>query len=120
MASLIDFARRYYLQRHKRMTFEYVLIKGLNDGPRDGELLGRRLAHIPVKVNVIPYNPTSLGYEIPEDQALDAFVRSFLAQSRKGGKRAVITVRRSAGGDIDGACGQLAATRPLQKGLTRQ
>ncbi len=105
---LIDFAKRYYQQHKKRITFEYVMIKDFNDFPEDGILLGRMFSHIPVKINLIPYNATNLGYSAPLDEKLDIFIQGFLNETRKTGKHSVITLRRSAGSDIDGACGQLA------------
>lgn len=111
MDQLIDFAQRYHAVRNKRLTFEYVLMKGFNDSRTDGELLGTRFARVPAKINLIPYNPTELAYGVPEEESLNTFIQGFLSRGRVAGKYTVITVRRSAGSDIGGACGQLAGNK---------
>jgi 23S rRNA (adenine2503-C2)-methyltransferase len=86
----------------RQVTFEYVLLKGVNDGPREAQALARLLERRKAHVNLIPYNPVSgLPYERPDDDAIHAFVTTL----RNRGVSA--TVRKTKGRPIDAACGQL-------------
>ena len=89
-------------QRQKRVMLEYVMIKGVTDSPADAEALAALIGTMTVKVNLIPFNPASeLGYERSDDEAVLRF-HAFLLE------RGIATfVRRSRGGDVSGACGQL-------------
>ncbi|MCC6933156.1 MAG: 23S rRNA (adenine(2503)-C(2))-methyltransferase RlmN [Deltaproteobacteria bacterium] len=96
--------RRYPLKAHRRITFEYVLIKGVNDSRDDQKRLIKLLRGIPSKVNIIPYNPgVDLGYETPSREVIVQWQENLLG----GGLNA--TIRWSKADDINGACGQLAA-----------
>ena len=57
LAELIDTCRRFPLKRRHRITFEYVLLKGVNDSPADAREMARLLKGIPAKINLIPFNP---------------------------------------------------------------
>ena len=86
----------------RRVTLEYVLIRGLNDTPADAERLGKIAERFPSKVNVIPFNPSELfPFERPPEEEVDAFAR------RLWPYRTTVTVRHSKGLDIRAACGQL-------------
>jgi len=89
-------------QRQKRVMLEYVMIKGVTDSQSDAEALAELIGTMTVKVNLIPFNPASeLGYERSDDESVLRF-HAFLLE------RGIATfVRRSRGGDVSGACGQL-------------
>ncbi len=96
--------RRFPLERGRRITFEYVLIRGFNDAVADAEALARLIRGIPCKINVIPLNedPAYLpGLERPTPGAVDAFATAV----RDAGL--TVTVRWSKGQDVAAACGQL-------------
>jgi 23S rRNA (adenine2503-C2)-methyltransferase len=97
-------ARRYPLPRGGRLTFEYVLIHGVNDSPREARELIRLLAGIHGKVNLIPLNPApEIPYEPSTTEAVDAFAR-LLAEAGM-----TVSVRRPRGRDVYAACGQLCS-----------
>ncbi len=103
IADLLD-ACRYYLSTRPRatITFEYTLMKGVNDQPEHARELVKLMRQIPSKVNLIPFNPypgTVFARSTPE--AIDAFQRILNAAGL------VAPVRRTRGDDIDAACGQL-------------
>ena len=98
-------ACRRYLERAPRdfITFEYVMLDGVNDSDRHAEALLARVRDVPCKFNLIPFNPfpgSGLRRSTP------ARVRAFAQRLTDGG--IVTTVRRTRGDDIDAACGQLA------------
>ncbi len=96
--------RGFPLERGRRVTFEYVLIRDFNDQESDPALISRLLHGIPSKVNVIPFNedPQHLpGLHRPADDAINRFAA---ALSERG---LTATVRWSRGLDVAGACGQL-------------
>jgi len=96
-------ACEYYLEKKGRMlTFEYILIAGVNDGLDQVEPLTALARRLKAKVNLIPYNPVdSLPWQRPSDAAQEAF----LAALEK--RKVPATLRREKGSDIDAACGQL-------------
>jgi len=90
----------------QRITFEYLLMDGINDSLKDAKELAEYCKSFPVKINIIEYNATrDERFKKSSNEALDAFV-TFLK-----GKNMVVQVRRSRGQDIDAACGQLAGKR---------
>ncbi len=90
------------LSNAKRVTFEYVMLKGVNDSPAEARALIRLLAGIPAKVNLIPFNPwPGAPYECSERGVIDAFSNILF----RAGYSA--PVRRPRGRDILAACGQL-------------
>jgi 23S rRNA (adenine2503-C2)-methyltransferase len=105
---LMEEVRRFPLERGRRVTFEYVLIRGFNDSVGDARLLTELLADIPSKVNVIPLNedPDHLpGWRQPEEATVDRFGRELAAAG------VTVTVRWSRGRDAAAACGQLRGRR---------
>ncbi|MEW6057144.1 MAG: 23S rRNA (adenine(2503)-C(2))-methyltransferase RlmN [Bdellovibrionota bacterium] len=99
---LLDACREFKLEPHRRITFEYVMLGGLNDSVEDAARVMRLLKDIPSKVNLIPFNAHhGSPYQRPTDQAVDAFHRYLLDR----GVSAMI--RHSRGRDILAACGQL-------------
>jgi len=106
LADLFAALRRYPLEPRRRITFEYLLIEGFNDAPRDADALARRLAGLPAKVNLIPLNPDPVlpdWMRRPQEARVDAF----RARVERHGLTA--TVRRQRGHDVAAACGQLRA-----------
>jgi 23S rRNA (adenine2503-C2)-methyltransferase len=96
-------ACEYYQQKRGRMiTFEYVLIAGVNDGLDQVKPLAALARRLKAKVNLIPYNRVEgLPWEQPGEAAQEAFLRALEKQ------KVAATLRREKGGDIDAACGQL-------------
>jgi 23S rRNA (adenine2503-C2)-methyltransferase len=104
IAALLDAARRFPLAHGRRVTFEYVLLAGVNDTDGDAVRLPALLRGIPSKVNVIPWNPfAGPHFQRPSE----AQVLRFQAALRAGGLP--VYIRTPRGDDIDAACGQLAA-----------
>jgi 23S rRNA (adenine2503-C2)-methyltransferase len=102
LASLIESARYYYQKTRRFITFEYVLLRGINDSPEDGIRLIEMLQSLPCKVNVIPYNEIGGVYTRPEESVIHTFLKSLIDAPF------TVTVRWSKGTDIDAGCGQLA------------
>ena len=95
-------ADRYWEASGRRLTFEYVLLGGLNDAPAQAKALVRLLRGRQALLNVIPYNPVAgLPYREPSAAART----TFLELLREGGVN--VQVRRRKGGSIEAACGQL-------------
>jgi 23S rRNA (adenine2503-C2)-methyltransferase len=106
LAELMAALSRYPLEPGRKITFEYVLIRGFNDAPADADRLARLLSGLRAKVNLIPINPDPvLGERMvpPSDERIDAF------QARLKQRGLVATVRRRRGDDVSAACGQLRA-----------
>lgn len=102
LSDLLEAVREYTKTRKKRVTFEYVLLKGVNDTPEDAHRLLRLLRRIPCKVNLIAYNHTDGTYETPDEERIQAFAKIIRPLC------APVTLRLSKGDDIHAACGQLA------------
>ena len=96
-------ACEYYQRKKGRMmTFEYVLIAGLNDGLEQAKPLAALARRLHAKVNLIPYNQVEgLPWERPSEPAQEAFLQALEKQ------KVSATLRREKGGEIDAACGQL-------------
>ena len=101
--TLVDCVRRYpVLSNARRVTWEYVMIKGVNDSPEDAKKLVKLIKGIPSKINLIPFNPwPGTDYECSSDEAIDAFAKIVM----KAGYAS--PVRTPRGRDILAACGQL-------------
>jgi len=102
LAALLDACHRYPLRPRAYLTFEYVLLGGVNDSPEDARRVVRLLAHIRAKVNLIPWNPGNLPYRAPTPEQIEDF-KSILLE-----KGVPAFVRYSRGQDVFAACGQLA------------
>jgi 23S rRNA (adenine2503-C2)-methyltransferase len=107
---LITACREYLHAKGRRLSFEWALIDGVNDRARDAAELAKLCRRLPLAahVNLIPLNPTE-GY--PTVGSPPARVHDFQQALTDLGVNA--TVRRNRGTDIDAACGQLAAGRPV-------
>jgi 23S rRNA (adenine2503-C2)-methyltransferase len=104
IAKLLE-ACREYLEVSPRdfITFEYVLLEGVNDAPDHARALAKLLKSVPSKVNLIPFNPfPDSGFERTAMDRVRRFQQILLDDGY------IATVRRTRGGDIDAACGQLA------------
>jgi 23S rRNA (adenine2503-C2)-methyltransferase len=104
LAELLAACRAFPMKQGRRITFEYVLLGGVNDSDEDAARLARLLRDIPAKVNLIPYNANpGLGFAAPAPDRVEAF-RDLLVQ-----RHVTAVVRKNRGQDIAAACGQLAA-----------
>jgi 23S rRNA (adenine2503-C2)-methyltransferase len=107
VADIIAACRRFPLKRRSRITFEYVLLAGVNDSPEDARRLAKLLSGVKSKVNLIPLNAAAgIPFERPSDQAIDRFAQ-ILADHHL-----TVSVRKSRGRDIRAACGQLIVEGP--------
>ncbi len=92
--------------RKRRVSFEYILFKGINDGDDDAMELARLVQGIPCKINLLAYNPINgVEYERPDDEDVDRFAKLLYPRTP------AVTVRKSRGRDIAAACGQLAGKK---------
>ncbi|MBN2654697.1 MAG: 23S rRNA (adenine(2503)-C(2))-methyltransferase RlmN [Nitrospirae bacterium] len=104
LKALLDACRRFPLPPRRRITFEYVMLKGVNDSDADAARLIKLLRGIPSKINLIPFNEfEGAKYRRPDD----ARVQEFQEMLSSAGMTAI--VRKSKGQDILAACGQLKA-----------
>jgi 23S rRNA (adenine2503-C2)-methyltransferase len=104
IAELLDACWRYADKHSRRfITFEYVMLKGVNDSAAHAASLARLLAGRPAKVNLIPFNPFP-GNDFERSPA--ATIAAFQGRLRRPG--IIATTRKTRGDDIDAACGQLA------------
>jgi 23S rRNA (adenine2503-C2)-methyltransferase len=106
LADLMESLRRFPLEKGRKITFEYILIRDLNDDPKDADRLVKLLNGVRAKVNLIPINPDPVLGErmVPPD---DERVERFRQRLRERGL--IATVRRRRGDDVSAACGQLRA-----------
>jgi 23S rRNA (adenine2503-C2)-methyltransferase len=103
LAAVLGACRRFPLRTRARITFEYVLLEGVNDRPGDADELARALAGLRCKVNLIPWNEhAGAAFRRPADAAVAAFARRLESHGVD------CTVRTTRGRDIAAACGQLA------------
>ena len=108
-SELLEVSQYYTHQTRKRVTFEYVLMAGVNDDTVDAKNLKEILAPINCKLNLIPYNEINGPYRRPSDTEIKLFISSLKNASFP------VTVRWSKGQDIDAGCGQLATVSEVNK-----
>jgi 23S rRNA (adenine2503-C2)-methyltransferase len=102
LRELIAACEFYQEQKDRMITFEYILIAGVNDGLDQIKPLAELARRLNAKVNLIPYNKVeSLSWERPSEEAQEAFLEALTKQ------KVSATLRREKGHDIDAACGQL-------------
>jgi 23S rRNA (adenine2503-C2)-methyltransferase len=102
LIEILDACRRFPLKRRNRITFEYVLLRDVNDTPEDARRLARLLDNIKCKVNLIPLNEAAgIAFQRPSDARINRFAK-ILADHH-----IFVSVRKSRGRDIRAACGQL-------------
>ena len=100
--SIIDAIKQFPYDNRKRVMFEYLVMKGINDSLDDAKKLLRLLEGIKAKVNLIYYNPYEGGeYDRPTKEAMESF------QEYLNSRGLLCTIRASRGIDISAACGQL-------------
>jgi 23S rRNA (adenine2503-C2)-methyltransferase len=108
LAELIDACRRFPMHANRKITFEYILFKDLNDQIAHARKLTKLLAPVKAKINLIPFNPFPGSiYQRPSQARIQAF------QDQLIGKHFTTMVRYSKGMDIMAACGQLRATQSV-------
>jgi 23S rRNA (adenine2503-C2)-methyltransferase len=104
LRDLIAACRAYPLPRGKRITFEYILLEGINDSLRSAKALADLLQGVQAKINLIPFNPhEGSEFRPPSEQRLLSFQEALIR------RHYTAIIRRSKGGDISAACGQLHA-----------
>jgi len=107
LAELLPAAKEYGRRTGRRVTLEYTLLAGVNDGEDDAKRLGAIARDLPSKINIIPYNPVpGLEWKRPTPEAVDAFARTLWPIAP------AVTVRHTQGGEIWAACGQLGGLSP--------
>ena len=107
VADIIAACKRFPLNRRSRITFEYVLLAGVNDSPQDARKLARLVAGVKSKVNLIPLNAAAgIPFERPSDDVIDRFAKIVADHGVR------VSVRKSRGRDIRAACGQLIVEGP--------
>jgi 23S rRNA (adenine2503-C2)-methyltransferase len=110
LKDLLDACRRFPVKRRARITFEYVMLKDVNDSDDDARRLVRLLNGIKAKVNLLPLNEAAgISYERPSDTRVNRFAQ-ILAE-----RGLVVSVRKSRGRDIRAACGQLITESAREK-----
>lgn len=110
LEELIAACREYCRSKKQMITFEYILIAGVNDSPDDAVALAELTRTLDAKVNLIPYNQVEgLAWERPSEAVMERFT----ALLRRA--RVVATLRREKGGDIAAACGQLRLQTQREK-----
>ena len=104
--SLIRACREYPMSKRRRITFEYLLLKDVNDSRLQAEKLGRLLRGIPAKINLIPFNESpGIPFQRSEDKQM-AQLQQILRDMNY-----TVMMRKSKGRDISAACGQLYAEK---------
>jgi 23S rRNA (adenine2503-C2)-methyltransferase len=116
IGELLAACREFPTRNGRRITFEYVLLGGVNDTPEDARRLAQLVRGIPAKVNLIPYNANpGLPYHAPSAERVVEFQEALAA------RHLTVVVRKPRGRDIAAACGQLAAEGgpgdPRRRGL---
>jgi 23S rRNA (adenine2503-C2)-methyltransferase len=102
LGAVMEASDAYFRKTGRQVTFEYVLLGGINDRPEDASALGRLLEGRKAHVNLIPYNPVAgLPYVRPSPGTIRRFVEAVRARGVS------VSVRKTKGRDIDAACGQL-------------
>lgn len=110
LSELINALKAYQLPNRRRITIEYVLLKGINDSIADARQLIRSLHGLKVKVNLIPLNPwPGCTFEPPDNKTVLAF------EEQLKDSPVMVMMRKEKGNDILAACGQLAGRRSRDK-----
>jgi 23S rRNA (adenine2503-C2)-methyltransferase len=117
LRDLLGALRRYPLESGRKLTFEYLLVKDLNDAPADADAVARLIGSFRAKVNLIPMNPDPVldpALLPPAPERVEAF------QERLRRRGLIATVRRRRGDDVSAACGQLRAFGRDPRGFRRR
>ena len=95
--------KKIKLSKREQITIEYMMLKDINDSIGHARQLVRLISNLKVKLNLIPYNPTKFLPAKPSDEkTINEFIKYLVSKSIP------VTVRRSLGAEIEGACGQFA------------
>jgi 23S rRNA (adenine2503-C2)-methyltransferase len=114
IADLLDACRSHPLPRGRKITFEYILFKGVNDTPGHARQLTKALAGLKAKINLIPFNPyPGSEFQRPGPKRIEAFKKALTD------KHYTAIVRYSKGLDIMAACGQLRAKEQSKKEVSK-
>ena len=106
LEDLIKTLKKYIEVTNRRVTFEYILLKDINDTEEDAKTLARLVRGMNCYINLIPYNETSnISYKRSNKEAIDRFY-DILKEERIN-----VTVRREFGSKISAACGQLRSKK---------
>ena len=106
LGALLDACRAFPLSERRRITFEYILLDGINDAPDHARALARILRGIRCKLNLIPYNASPDSPYLPSSETRTLTFQSILSQHDYS-----VFIRASKGRDISAACGQLRGSR---------
>ena len=109
LSRIIPILIEYRRITHRKITLEYVIIKGINDSPDSAKRLRDIARRLRAKVNIIPLNPVpGLGFFPPPNKTIESFARIV-------GEKVEVSVRRSKGKEIQAACGQLRAEYKIRE-----
>ena len=110
LRQLMDCCRALPIPRRKRITFEYVLLRGVNDSTADAQSLVELLRGVRCKINLIPFNPhPGSHYQRPENENVEGFQHILSSHGLQ------VNVRRPRGDDIAAACGQLQGEATMER-----
>ena len=101
LSEVLSVCRDYFRVTKRRISFEYVLLMGINDSAKHAVELAKLLKGMPCHVNLIPYNMVVADFERPPEGVIERFRRVLVENG------IAVTIRREHGSDIHGACGQL-------------
>jgi 23S rRNA (adenine2503-C2)-methyltransferase len=103
LSELRESLEYWYSKTKSKITYEYVVWKGINDNKESVDALVKFCKYVPCKVNLIEYNPIDDGeFQQASEESINSYIKALAATD------IVAKVRRSRGKDIDAACGQLA------------
>jgi len=106
VADLLEACRKFPMPKRKRIMFEYILLKGVNDSVEDAKMLAEKLKGIPCKINLLPFNESEMvAFRRPPDDQVELFQQILWDAGY------TVLVRSSRGADISAACGQLAGKK---------
>jgi 23S rRNA (adenine2503-C2)-methyltransferase len=106
VAALLEACRNFPMPKRKRIMFEYILLRGINDSEADAKMLAEKLQGIPCKINLLPYNESEgLPFHRPSDETIELFQQTLWNAGY------TVLIRSSRGADISAACGQLAGRK---------
>ena len=113
LKELFEACKSYPLKKNRRITFEYVLLGGINDGLEHAKELAKQIKGIRCKINLIPFNEHPKGpFKRPSDETIFTFQEYLINQN------ITVLIRKSRGRDILAACGQLVSQHYTEKYLT--
>jgi len=113
LKDLLDCCRSLPIPKRRRITFEYVMLKGVNDSLEDARRLARLLSGIRCKINLIPFNPhPGTAFRRPSQEEIERFQNELCSRGYQ------VNVRQPRGDDIQAACGQLQGEHSVGRGYS--